>query len=84
MPAGGCHVRLHAAMDLLLAASEPGSTAVTQAARLEDLRHAQQLAVEASGGRLGASWNRDLDMVNAGDSHLRSVISRGVEASESA
>jgi len=79
MTATGCHLRLNATVNLLVAAGKPGTPTVAQAARLGHLGHAEKFAVEAARRCLGACWNGDLDVMYPGDAHLRSVISCGAK-----
>jgi hypothetical protein len=56
---------LDSQVQLMGADAEPDASADSQSRRFRDLFHPEHAAVELACGRLGASRDRDLDMVQA-------------------
>jgi hypothetical protein len=77
MAAGRRHLRLDAAVDLLVGTLEPAAAAVSQGDWFRDLREPEHAAIERAGDIFAAGRNRELDVGDAGDGHGIPPIERG-------
>lgn len=66
----GAEIRLDADMELLVTAFEPAAASDAQRLRFLNLPHAEENAIEFTGGGFAASGSGDLDVIEASDSKL--------------